>query len=87
MDHSRRTRSGTDADPLAGAHGGDLVADLDHLGDALVPERERGRERRGAADDERVEVASGYRKRAHKRRLVGAQAWLGRFAPRELVGT
>src|SRR6185369_1719117 len=68
---------------VAGLDGGHEVADVEHLGDALVPERERRRERAGAGDDQRVEVAGGHGDVAHDRLAVAGQGGLGRVAPLE----
>ncbi len=75
-----------DADPLARPQVTGVVADVDHLGHALVPDRERRRERGLAGHDQRVEVARRDRDRADQRGAVGGQHRLGHVAPLEHPG-
>ena len=49
------------------------VAGLDHLRDALVPERERLRRRDRAGEERRVQVAHRHRERPHERLAVALQ--------------
>ena len=76
-----------DAHALARLDVADAVADVDDLRHALMPERERARERRLAGHDQRVEVARGDGQRAHERRAVGVELRGGRLAPGELAGS
>ena len=75
------------ADEATRLERGDRRAGVENLRDAFVTERERRRKRRGALDDQRVEVARGDRQRPDQRGPVRAQPRLGRLAPLERVGT
>ena len=58
-------------DEVSGRDATHVVADLGHLGDELVADGDRARDRRVAAQDRLVEVAQGHRERPHER-LAGA---------------
>ena len=70
--HDRRARDD------AGA-----IADFDHLGDAFVPDRERGLERRNTGDDRAIEVTRRRSDGTHDHLVVGLDPRLGDLAELE----
>jgi hypothetical protein len=70
-----------DADRVAGHDRAHLVADRDDLGDALVPDRDRGRVGRLAANRRLIEVAERDRDRPHERLAGAAELRLGHVPP------
>src|SRR4029079_15600476 len=55
---------------IAGREGLHLVADLDDVGDALVPERNGPSDRRFSTREDKVEIATRDRDRSHERLLA-----------------
>jgi hypothetical protein len=68
---------------LARVDGRHVLADGQHLGDALVAELERQRERAGAKGDEGVHVAGGDRDRTDHRTAGCGRRWGGHAVPRK----
>src|SRR5262249_33164089 len=74
-----------DADQVAGLDRLHRVADLGHLCDALVAEREGPGDRRQALYERDVDVAGGERHRLDDRLAVALEGRVGRVAPLELA--
>jgi hypothetical protein len=68
-------------------HAMHTVADLQHLGDALVAELEGRRKGRRAGNDERIQVAGGHGQVADDRFPVSGQLRLVHIPPLQLPGT
>ena len=66
---------------IARSHGGDALADGDHLGDAFVPEVQRQGELGGAQHERAVDVAGGGGDRVHHRPVGTRRARGRRLAP------
>jgi hypothetical protein len=64
-----------------------VIADIDHLGDAFVPDRERALERRSPGDDRAIEVTRRRSDGKHDHLVVGLDPRLGDLAELEPPGT
>ena len=75
-----------DDDALADLEAAHAVAERDHLGDALVAERERLADREDAGRQGQVDVAARDGERAHQRLAVVGEARLGNVTPLDHAG-
>ena len=66
---------------IARRHAAHGVADVDHLGDALVPERERRFDAEHAGQQGRVEIAHRHGQRPHERLAVTLERGRRHVAP------
>jgi hypothetical protein len=76
-----------DDDEVARRDGLHVAADGEHLGDALVPHRDRHRQRRPAGRHRAVEVARRDRDRPHQRLPPVLEIRLRHVLPRQLAGS